>query len=146
MNKTSSFLFSCSKFETVWKILKNLNVVYCSWLFWITLKANYYPLQFEDISLSNFWSVNKQPKCLDKWGKIFLSRFFFFKWNKIIIIKKNIPQDTSLYMRLLHQEPKWPICVITRKYPEKNICSSSSFSNNFCYWNVNDKETFLFFS
>ena len=53
-----------------------------------------------------------------------------------------IPLDALLYVRLLHQEPKFPICVIRRRYPETKNCPNSSFSNNFCHWNLNNKETF----
>ena len=127
----------------VWKILKNLSVVFYSWLFWIILKASNYPLRHYCISLNNFWSPNKQLKYLGRWGKIFIFQIFF-KQNKTICITEKTPQAAPLYMRLLHQEHKCPICVIRRIYPETKLCPNSSFSSNFCLFNLNNKETFLF--
>ena len=46
-------------------------------------------------------------------------------------------------MRLLHQEHKCPIYVIRRRYPETKNGPNSSFSNNFCHWNLNHKKTNL---
>ena len=60
-------------------------------------------------------------------------------------ITKKIPLDVSLYMTLPDQEYKLPICVIRRRYPETKTCPNSSFSNNFCQWNINNKETFLLY-
>ena len=123
----------------VWKSLKNLSVVFYSRLFSITLKAsNHY-----DISLNNFQSPNKQVKYLSRLAKSLFSRFFSSKTNLFSITKK-ILQDMSLYIWLQHQKHKCPICVIRKGYPETKICQISSFSNNFCNWNLNNKETFLF--
>ena len=89
-------------------------------------------------------------------------------------IVKKISLDVSLYMRLIHQENKFPIHVIRMRYhppppkkkkkkktkkikkkkktppppppkkKKKKICPSRRFSNSFCHWNLNNKETFLF--
>ena len=120
--------------------MTNLSVVFCSSLFRITLMASDYPLCHYDISLNNFCSPKKQLKYLGRQGKIFIFQIFFEK-KQIISITKNIPQDVSMYMRLEH---KCPICVIRRGYPETKKCPNSSFSNNFCHWNLNNKKTFLF--
>ena len=58
-------------------------------------------------------------------------------------ITKKIPLDVSLYIRLLYQENKPPICAIRRRYLERKTFPNSSFSNNFCHCNLNNKETFL---
>ena len=59
-------------------------------------------------------------------------------------ITKKIPLDASFYMRLLNKEHKFPIFVIRRRYPETENFPNSSFSNNFCHWNLNNKEKFFF--
>ena len=60
--------------EKIWKIS---SVVFYCWSFWISLKACNYPLRYYDTSFGNFWSPNKQPKHLDKWGKICIFQIFF---------------------------------------------------------------------
>ena len=124
------------------KNLKKLSVVFYSWFFWITLKASNCPLRHYDISLNKFWSPNKQFKYLGRWGKIFIFQIVF-KENKIISITKKIPQDASLHIGLFHQEHKCPICIIRTRYPETKNCPNDSFSNKFCQWILNNKETFL---
>ena len=52
---------------------------------------------------------------------------------------KKIPLDASLYMKFLHYEHKFSICVIRRRYPERKNSPNSSFLNNFCPWNLNIK-------
>ena len=52
--------------------------------------------------------------------------------------------DSSLHMRLLLQEHKFPNCVIKRRDPETKSCQNTRFSNNIYFWNPNNKETFLF--
>ena len=117
----------------LWKNLKNVGVVFYIWLFWITLKTSIYPLHQYVISLNNFWNPNKQLKYLGSWWKEFFSNFFF-KENKFISITTKIPQDASLYMRLLHEKHKYPICVIRMKYPERKLCPNNSFYNSYCNW------------
>ena len=124
--------------EKTWKIL---NVVIYSQSFWITLKARNYPLRHYDISLCNFWSPNRQLNYLGKWDKIFIFQNFF-KQNQIMSITKKILLDSPLYMRLLHQENKFQIGVIRRRYPETKNCLNRSFSNNLCHWNLNNKKHF----
>ena len=85
-----------------------------------------YRLHHGDISLNNFCSPNKQLEYLGRSGKIFIFQIFLKK-NKIISITKKIPQDVSLYVRFLHQEQKYPICVIRRRYPEKKIVQIAVF-------------------
>ena len=129
----------CWQSEKSWKIL---SVVFYCWPFWISLKACNYALCHFDLSLSNFWSPNKQLKYLGKWGKILIFQIFFFKClflrlfyvkpiKSIESITKKIPVDVPLYMRLLDQENKLSICVIRRRYRKTKNCPNSSFSNNF---------------
>ena len=64
--------------EKIWKIS---NVVFYSWLFWITLKACSYPLRHYCISLNNFWS---QASSLNIWvseENLYLSDLFQIKLN-----------------------------------------------------------------
>ena len=123
----------------VWKALKDLSVVFYSWSFWITLKTCNYPLCHYDITLNNFRTSNKQLKYLGRWGNFFNCLIFFQ-------VKPNYKEESkNPKMRLLYHEHKWPICVTRRGYPETRNCPNSSFSNNFCHFNLNNEETFLFF-
>ena len=58
-------------------------------------------------------------------------------------ITKKIPLDVSLYMRLRHQELKLPICTIRGDTQKQTILEDGNFSNNFCHFNLNNKETLL---
>ena len=116
----------------VWKNLKSFNVVIYSLSFWITLKACNCSLRHYDVSV---WSPSRQFKYLGKCDKIFIFRNFF-RQNQIMSITEKILLDSPLYMRLLHQEHKFQIGVIRRRYPETKNCPNSSFSNNFCHWNL----------
>ena len=42
-------------------------------------------------------------------------------------ITKKIPLDAWLYKRLLHQEHKFPICVIRTRYPDKKVVQTIVF-------------------
>ena len=126
-------------FEQIWKVS---SVVFYCWLFRITLKACNYVLRHYGISLNRFWSPDNQLKYLGKQCKIF--KYHFFRQNQIMSIRKKIALDVSLYMRLLHQENILWICIIRKRYPETKNCPNSSFSNSFCHWNLNNKETLLF--
>ena len=101
------------------------------------------PISHYDKSFNNFLSPNKQLKYRGKWGKIFVFQTFF-RLNLIMSITKKIQQDSSLCTILLHQQHKFPICAIRRKYSETKNLPNNTFSNNFCHWNLNNKETFLF--
>ena len=109
--------------EKIWKLL---SVVFYCFCFWITLKACNYLLRHHDTSLNNFWSPNKQLEYMGKWDKILIFRIFYSQ-SQIMSITKKITLDLSLYIRLLHQENKLPICVIRRRYPEKKIAQIAVF-------------------
>ena len=121
--------------------MKNLSAVFCSLLFWITLKTCNYQLHHYYISLHNFWSTKKLLRYLDRWGKTLVFQIFFFLFQ-IMSITEQIGQDASLYIRLQHQERN-SICGIRRRYAETKSFQNRRFSLSFCHWNLNNKEMFL---
>ena len=132
--------FSHKFCQIVWKNLKNLSEVFYTWLFWITLMSSNYPLRHYDRSLTIFEAQTSSLNISVGEVKSFFFRFFSRK-TKILALQR-------IFHKTRHCT--WDccimniICVIRRRYPETKNCPNTSFSNNFCHWNLNNKETILF--
>ena len=128
----------------VWKNCKILSKVFTVAHF----KSNWrHPFTHYVTFMSVLIIFGTQTSSLNTWiseVKSWFFRFFSKKKKKIMSITKKIPLDASLYMRLLHYEHKFSICITRRSYPERKNCPNSSFSNNFYHLNLNIRETFLF--
>ena len=119
-------------------------MIFCSCSLWIKLKAFSYLLRDHDISLHNFWSRNKET--LNIWvteAKHLFFRSFYVKPNY-----EHCKEDTpALNMWFFHQEQKFRICIISRRFIETKIVQIQVFPKIFIGGNwITKKYLFSVFS
>ena len=116
---------------------------FCSWLFQVILKATNYPLHHFDVSLTIF---RTQRSSLYIWvgeTKSLFSIFFSIK-TKLLALQRKFHSRRYCTWDCCISKHKCPIYVTRRIYPETKVYPNGSFTNNFCRFNLTNKETFLF--